>query len=277
MGIVIRIKGADFSGSGLPKLKTLRAGFPTEGLQGLYLFEEGEAGAAHAGQFIDSSGKGNHAAIRANWLQPTKRSYGMEGAAGGIAIVLPFNFGQSFTCAMAVALPTEPEPASGARYPIILAAANDVGATPASAANGASGNALINSQIAAGGGFSWDWGVTRTGGIIQGSTTLRTSVPGTVGASKTPSVIGVHYDAATTQFVLRQGNNSAIATPSAQALFPAAQSPVIGVMPYGGNQAPAAGAQLMLAAFYEGGSDAFLVEVMAAAREKVAARGVAVI
>lgn len=62
MSLTITIPGADFSGSGLPQLDRLIAGFSSINLRGLYLFEDGATGASISSA-LDSSGLGNHAPL----------------------------------------------------------------------------------------------------------------------------------------------------------------------------------------------------------------------
>lgn len=78
MSLIIKVAGADFSATELPKLKQSVLGFPGFGLAGLYLFEDGVVGSPHSGQFLDDSGKGNTASIYSNFSSPVVRDYGVE-------------------------------------------------------------------------------------------------------------------------------------------------------------------------------------------------------
>jgi hypothetical protein len=82
MSVIIRIPGADFSSSGLPKLQRQIYGIPADSLTALYLFEDGADGAT-VSTVTDSSGNGNHAELYAVSDPATKRSYGIE-VAGNI-------------------------------------------------------------------------------------------------------------------------------------------------------------------------------------------------
>lgn len=77
MSVIIRVPGADFSDSGLPKLQRQIYGIPADGIVGLYLFEDGTEGDA-VSQITDLSGNGNNAELYATSDTATKRSYGIE-------------------------------------------------------------------------------------------------------------------------------------------------------------------------------------------------------
>tara|TARA_R110000744_G_C19371688_1_gene562885 strand:- start:5942 stop:6766 length:825 start_codon:yes stop_codon:yes gene_type:complete len=78
MSLVIKIKNADFSGSGLPLLEQTVQGFPADGLKGLYFFEEGENNTLHTGLFVDSSGNSNHGNLYLDFAPPINKNYGLE-------------------------------------------------------------------------------------------------------------------------------------------------------------------------------------------------------
>jgi hypothetical protein len=78
MSLIIKIAGADFSASGLPKLKASVFGFDAEGLLGLYLFEDGVIDTSHPGPFLDSSGRNNDAVVFSDFASPIQRGYGLE-------------------------------------------------------------------------------------------------------------------------------------------------------------------------------------------------------
>lgn len=79
MSVIIRIPGADFSESGLPKLQREIHGILADNLVGLYLMEDGTNGQAVT-TLTDSSGNGNHAELYAGTTAATKQSYGLETA-----------------------------------------------------------------------------------------------------------------------------------------------------------------------------------------------------
>lgn len=79
MSVVIRIKGADFSGKGLPKLTRTINGIPSDGLAALYLMEDGNIGDSMT-QLLDSSGNNNHATIYSDWPAAIRQSFGLESA-----------------------------------------------------------------------------------------------------------------------------------------------------------------------------------------------------
>lgn len=78
MSYIIKIPGADFSNSGLPKLREQARGFDKAGLVGLFLFEEGNVGDVVSGPWADSSGSGHQLTLYANRQAPTRRSYGID-------------------------------------------------------------------------------------------------------------------------------------------------------------------------------------------------------
>lgn len=92
MGLEIRLPGVDYSQYSLPKKIAAVRGFPSLGLQGLYLFEDGANDAAYQASVIDSSGLGNHGVLRSGWGAATKRTYGMQVADPGVSIDLPLNY-----------------------------------------------------------------------------------------------------------------------------------------------------------------------------------------
>ncbi len=92
MGLEIRLPGVDYSQFSLPKKIAAVRGFPSLGLQGLYLFEDGANDAAYQANVNDSSGLGNHGILRSGWGVATKRAYGMQVADPGVSIDLPLNY-----------------------------------------------------------------------------------------------------------------------------------------------------------------------------------------
>jgi hypothetical protein len=76
MTMRIRIKGADFSGLGLPKFHKLRYGFPVESLSALYLLEDGTLDAS-VSTALDYSGNGRDAPLITGSAAIAKKSYGV--------------------------------------------------------------------------------------------------------------------------------------------------------------------------------------------------------
>ncbi|SEI83260.1 hypothetical protein SAMN04244579_02162 [Azotobacter beijerinckii] len=275
MTVLIRLD-ANFPNSTLPKLVPVVAGFSKLGLQGLYLFEEGENGQAHSGTFQDSSGNGKHASLRGNWLQPTKQAYGMQAAAGGLGLNTGIPIGQKITIVMAARF-NEPDPATNV-YPTIFGAAAALAPTIGASANLSSGKGLINAQLIPGTGsptLDGDWGVYRYGGVVVGDSTVRKSFPGSAGHANSPALIGFTYDA-TTGFLLAKHSGGEFRTTQAAALFAAdgSDSVSFGLMQGAASHALAAGGEIYLAAVYADSSETLLDEVMAAARVRLEARGV---
>ncbi len=79
MSVIIRIPGADFSNSNLPKLQRQIHGIIADNLVGLYLMEDGTNGQAVT-TLTDSSGNANHAELYDGLTAATKQSYGLETA-----------------------------------------------------------------------------------------------------------------------------------------------------------------------------------------------------
>jgi hypothetical protein len=85
VGLQIIIPGSDASQSGLGKMLSYPRGFSSDGLLGLYLFDEGVVGQPHSGVFRDSSRNNNHAERYLDFSPPVKN-------AGGIAVTDPLGF-----------------------------------------------------------------------------------------------------------------------------------------------------------------------------------------
>jgi hypothetical protein len=91
MGLQIELQ-ADYRGLGLPQLTETVRGFPSAGLKGLYLFEEGVNGAAYPSSVLDYSGEGAHGTLRGSWGVGTKQSYGIQSADPGISYDVPIDY-----------------------------------------------------------------------------------------------------------------------------------------------------------------------------------------
>lgn len=272
MSIVIRVKGANFSNSGLPKLIPTIAGFTTENLKGLFLFEEGTVDQAHSGQFVDSSGLGNHGTLRGNWLQPTKKAFGMQGGAGGIAINTGIAAGQKLTVVLGVKF-NEPDPASNV-YPLIFGPSAQMPASIAAAATLGSNKMFINAQfIPSSNANDMDWGVYKSGGPITGDATTRKTISGSAGHANSSCLIGFTYDATAT-FLLAKHAGGEFRTSAAALAFDPADTLAFGLLNAASGHNVAAGVELYLAAIYSDSSEALLDAAMAAARARITGRGV---
>lgn len=132
MSLIMKIAGADFSDSGLPKLKRAVFGFPAEGLAGLYLFEDGTVDTAHIGAFTDSSGRKNDAALFSDFSPPVNRSYGVE-VTDGAGLIMNTGIKQpsNFTILVCANLTMDPDLLGG--YPTYTGdTGNSIPATKAS-------------------------------------------------------------------------------------------------------------------------------------------------
>jgi hypothetical protein len=76
MPLQLKIAGADFSASALPKFEKRIGGLPTEALHLLWLFENGAGGAAMS-LALDSSDNGHHGSLFAGSTAPKKGSHGV--------------------------------------------------------------------------------------------------------------------------------------------------------------------------------------------------------
>ena len=81
MSFIIRIAGADFSGSGLPALKRTVRGFDADGLVGLYLPNETTIGAG-VSSITDLSEQGNAATLMSDFPAPLQTASGLQSQAG---------------------------------------------------------------------------------------------------------------------------------------------------------------------------------------------------
>lgn len=95
MSLIIRIKDADYSASGLPKLEKTIFGFPAEGLIALYLCEDGTSG-QELTTLIDSSGNGNHATLWTGYANP-RRTADKGGIVTGSDLGVGFDTGIPIT------------------------------------------------------------------------------------------------------------------------------------------------------------------------------------
>ena len=103
MSLIIKIKGADYSGKGLPKLSRTIQGFPVDNLHALYLFNDGQVGESFAGPFLDSSGNANHATIAPRFPLPLKQESGLVSAGNnGFFLDTKYSGNKSFTAILVI-------------------------------------------------------------------------------------------------------------------------------------------------------------------------------
>ncbi|QBY56163.1 hypothetical protein [Cupriavidus oxalaticus] len=271
MSLIIRVKGANFANTDRPKLAPYRYGFPRTNMVALHLMEEGANDVQHAGSFLDSSGNNNHATLKSGWTQPTKRSQGMELAAGGAAVLAPYTFGSKFTFIVAVKGPAEPTPAA-TRYPFQFGPAQCVPASPAlGAVNTADpGSTFVNCEHKTDG--LSNFALFNTNGFA-GGTTRRAIQPSAAGRINTPILIGVTYDSVTGVCVAKSGSSTVTWTQTGR--FVATDQVSFGWIPYSASTSPIAGGNLYLAGMWADSSVALLDEVLGVARARITARGVA--
>jgi hypothetical protein len=272
VSVIIRLKNTTFANTGLPRLIQTVYGFPADGLEGLYLMEDGEVGVAHAGMFADASGKGNHAARRGDWPAPLRRDYGFEAASpNGLAIETPVPMTPSMTWIFAG------RRAAGLvdGYPLFFAPSTCVGATAAGANTiPVDREPILNAMIVAPN--NNNWGIF-TNTFWFGAGNNRVHLPNASDPADVPSVIGMSFDNDSGVLVFKSlhsrlsyaglaGKTDEWKTNQAKVVF--------GWCRYG-STSNQAGGEVMLAACYSRGlSEAELDAAMEAARARVAARGV---
>ena len=81
MSFIVKIPGADFSNSGLPKLSRTVMSFPAANLQGLWLAQDGAVGAG-VSSLSDSAGNNNTATLMSDFVPPVRTSAGLQSVAG---------------------------------------------------------------------------------------------------------------------------------------------------------------------------------------------------
>jgi hypothetical protein len=77
MSLILKAKGADFSGLSLPKLIKTIGGLPADGLVGLYMLNDGVLGES-VSSLIDSSGNGNDATLYGATVAPIQTATGLN-------------------------------------------------------------------------------------------------------------------------------------------------------------------------------------------------------
>lgn len=267
MSLIIKLKNTTFGNLGLPTLVQTILGFPANGLQGLYLLEEGAVDVAHSGIFLDSSGKGNHASRRGDWPAPTRRSYGMEAASpDGCCIETPVVMTPSLTWVFAGRYTN---PASSSAFPTFVGPSGGIG-TSRTATNGNGVNFTINTDTAA-----LDWGSYRAP-AWAGDANLRYRVSGNNNDALEPSVAAVTFDNVAGTYLMKElggmrDSRSGFAGEMAE--HASSTSKVcFGVWRQGAGNASA---EIYLAVCYNRAlTEAELDLAMEAARARVAARGV---
>lgn len=126
MSMQIKIKNADFSGLGLPKFKRLKAGFQSDNLAALYLFEDGANGDILT-IATDSSGNGRHASLVTGSVAPVKAVAGAHkaGSDGSFLYSIPgVAFGAQFSGV--VVAKTNLTPGTANQYPGLWKPSSDV-------------------------------------------------------------------------------------------------------------------------------------------------------
>lgn len=121
--MLITLPNANFSATGLGRVRRFINGMPVTNLLGLWLFDDGNEGDLLT-SVADYSGLGNHATVMPNWTAPTRRSYGAE---------VTTNEGTAFD----TGLPINP---SGQKMTVFVAGLNNLPGDEASTFNQWSGS-----------------------------------------------------------------------------------------------------------------------------------------
>lgn len=272
MSLLIQVQGADFSALGLPQLQQTLYGFPTHGLKGLYLLEEGMADTVFNGPFIDSSGNGNHAKVRETWTAPIKRTSGIEtNSEHGMILETPIPANTSFSWVM-VARHTLPIVESAGHYPTFAGASDGLANNMLDAqlhsvglyVNSDLSKPMTNNSVDA-------WGVYSLMGNLSRQHLIGTKT------SKV-SVVGVSFNADTGVLQLRDMSGLVgryTNTALAQGVNSLSGNVVFGCWKHGSVK-PINGESHLFAHYDRAMGDEDLIKAMQAAKARVEARGVVV-
>ncbi len=272
---ITRAKGAMARKATVKSPKRTTYGFVRDHLQALYLFEDGAEGQTLSGHVRDYSGNALHGKLREGWARPTVRSFGIEGADGGIVVDTPLKFEQCGSIVLSAQLPTyEPQ---GSRYPWLIGHSEDAPLTPLTAAVGRnSGRAFVNTLIDKSNPGHGGFGIFRSGGTPGPSNPSRSSLEGTGSVIFTPWVLGIRWDSTSGYYELVTGDMRAYRETSCEH-FSLGASITFGVANWVADIAPGeipAGAQIFGAAFYSDSSALTLATAMRAMAKRVSGRGV---
>ncbi len=274
MSFIIKIKGADFSASGLPVLKQTVLGFPGEGLAGLYLFEDGTVDAAHVGPFVDSSGRENDAVVYSDFAAPVNRSYGLE-VTDGSGLIIDTGIPQGGEFTVVACLNNTMDSAVLDGYPTIF---GDTGNNiPANKSASGSNNPRLSINMGLSGSSTNDIALfNNAGNLLNGATRVKVS-ESQYGSGNQPSILALTISADTVGFRTFSGFDHSIT----DADISAAYTGVAGTMAVGiwahGSPDGISGRLYGYAIYDRALSDTEIAEAMAAMNTRVAARGVVVV
>lgn len=280
MSLIIKLKNTNFGATGLPVLERSVYGFPADGLSGLYLMEDGAVDAVYNGTFADSSGLDNHASRRGDWSAPTRKSYGMQTAAGnyGLCIETPIPMGPNVT-AIFVGRHTQVT-TTGNGYPAVFGPASGILTTQAGN-HPDNKDFCINIDLATGSGNDWAAYNGNFGTDPWGALGTRLRPTQTVGKAGTPSVVATTFDNDAGKFLIKTLDANAryeatgLIGERSEWVGNTADKICFGIWRHA-NQGAISG-EIMLAAFYSKAlTEAQLDRAMEAARARVAARGVTI-
>lgn len=209
MGLIIRVKDADFSKSGLPKLRSTRFGFLTDGLIGLYLFDDGAVDSVYS-MAIDNSGEGNHAPLRGTWTGAIRKSFGVQCGDNGVVYECPTKALRNFTWIVAAKTLIPNVLAGGKGFPRYMGTTGCVGTDPA-AVNSGNSHIYINTDCQTASNASW--GVQYNGGtpagwpVATGTPTARMPFSGAATTANS-SIAGISLNTADDVLLLMTSSNS---------------------------------------------------------------------
>lgn len=272
MSLVMKVAGADFSQSGLPKLKQTILGFPSLGLAGLYLFEDGTVDTAHTGVFIDSSGRKNDASLFSDFSAPVNRSYGLE-VTNSAGLILNTGIPQTgdFTILACVNLTMDTVSAEG--YPTYTGdTGNKIPATKAS--TGSNSPRLALNVDLSGGGHSN--GMYSAGGTLLGGD-VRVTIPYSRGGSEQPAIMALKVSGDSAELRTLSGFEYSAQDADIPAGYAALDEEVVVGLWKHSTTSPLSGRLYGFAVYDRPLSDVEVAEAMAAMNARVAARGVVVV
>lgn len=276
--MLITVKNANFSGSGLGKVRRLLHGVPQDALAGLWLCADSALGDPIAA-VPDRSGGAYDAVVRAGWPSGIQRSYGLEvttPAGTALRTTLPVNPPGRRVTVFVCGSNTIPGSEAGLYNSWAGSTSNTGMSTPA----GSHGNAPALTLVYAGVDASPRWGVFDSSSDMIGMPTLSDPLIG-LPAFGQPSVAAMDIDGVTGTVklhVLGQPTRS-VTDPRVSAFYDGVTnrgSVEIGIWPYAAvrSAAPSIGQLYMASAYYKTFGEAEAQSCMGFMRGVAETRGV---
>jgi hypothetical protein len=273
MSLILKVAGANFSQSGLPKLKQTILGFPAEGLAGLYLFEDGSVDTAHTGEFLDSSGRANNASLFSDFSAPVNRSYGLE-VTDGAGLILNSGIKQpsQFTILVCANLSMPTDSHNG--YPTYT---GDTGnGIPSSKASSGNNSPRLAINTALQGADDSNGLYSANSEMLRGKARIR--VPeGTYGSANQPALMALSVGLDSLMFRTLSGFKAPVSDPDIQTGYAAVNEDVLLGLWAHGSPGGISGRLYGFAVYERALNDDEMSEAMAAMNTRVSARGVVVV